>query len=114
MDLILNPDHTSYRLGNRNSTVDDWEIDRIVSLKNEILDRMIELDHSPFWNTHRNRLIRDFIQPPQGGEYRIPVLEAKLGSLFGENPASSCFYKNLIRLRDSFHIDAPFRGPRGN
>lgn len=94
--------------------VDDDEINQIINLKNFILDRMVELDHSPFRNTHRNRLIRDFIQPPRGGEYRIPILEAKLGSLFGENPASSKIYKELIRLRDSFHIDAPFRGPDGN
>jgi len=103
-----------HRLGQRNSTVDDSEIDRIVSLKNEILDRMVELDHSPFWNTHRNRLIRDYILPPKGGEYKIPTLESKLESLFGENPTSSIIYKDLIRWRASFHMDAPFRGPRGN
>lgn len=100
-----------HRLGHKNSTVDDWEINRIVSLKNQILDRMIELDYSPFWNICRNRLIRDYIQPPQGGEYRIQVLESKLNSLFGSNPASSLIYKQLLKCRDSFHIDAPFRGP---
>lgn len=105
---------TIYRLGQRNSTVDDSEIDRIVSLKNDILNRMFELDPSPFWNTHRNRLLRDYIQPPRGGEYRIPVLEAKLDSLFGENPATSLIYKQLLKWRDSFDIDAPFRGPRGH
>lgn len=104
------------RLGRKGSmaTITDPEVEAIIDLKNQILDRMAELDHTDLWNTHRNRLIRDFIQTPQGGEYRTSVLEAKLLSLFGEDPASSLMYKQLIRLRDSFHIDALFRGPRGN
>jgi hypothetical protein len=97
----------------RNPSVSDSEIDRIVYLKNEILNRMFELDHDAFWNAHRNRLIRDYIVPPHGAEYGIRVLESKLDSLFGENPTSSIIYKQLIRSRDSFYMDAPFRGPRG-
>ena len=103
-----------HRLGRKNSTVSDDEIDRIVDLKDQIITRMAQLDANPFWNSRRNVLIRDYVQPPRGGEYKIPVLEAKLEQLFGNNPQSSFIYKELIRARDLFHIKGPFRGPRGN
>ena len=103
-----------HRLGRKNPVLSEAEIDRIVDLKDRIITRMAQLDANPFWNNHRNVLIRDYMQPPRGGEYKIPVLEAKLEQLFGNNPASSFIYKELIRARDFFHIDGPFRGPRDN
>nr|KJB09737.1 hypothetical protein B456_001G161300 [Gossypium raimondii] len=103
-----------HRLGQRNPTVDDSEIERIISLKSDILTRMYELDQNPFWTAHRNRLIRDYILPPRGGEYRIHVLQSKLDSLFGENPTNSFIYHQLNRVRDSFLRDGRFQGPLGN
>lgn len=103
-----------HRLGRKNPTVSEDEIDRIVDLKDRIITRMAQLDANPFWNNHRNVLIRDYMQPPRGGEYKFSVLEAKLEQLFGNNPESAFIYKELIRARDLFHTDGPFRGPRGN
>ncbi|KAG4166893.1 hypothetical protein ERO13_A13G161901v2 [Gossypium hirsutum] len=88
-----------HRLGQRNPTVDDSEIERIISLKSDILTRI---------------LIRDYILPPRGGEYRIHVLQSKLDSLFGENPTNSFIYHQLNRVRDSFLRDGRFQGPLGN
>lgn len=62
-----------HRLGQKNFSVSDHEIDLIVNLKNDIINRMGELDPDPFWTSHRRRLIRDYILPPVGGEYRIKV-----------------------------------------
>jgi len=106
--LIIN------RLGRQNAAVEESELEALIHLKSRILDRMWELDRTPFWGAHKNRLIRDFIQPPRGGEYRIPTLRSKLDSLLGQDPQNSRMYQQLIRLRDSFDVDAPLRGPRGN
>nr|YP_010833593.1 hypothetical protein QLP06_mgp020 [Jatropha curcas]WFG81219.1 hypothetical protein [Jatropha curcas] len=67
-----------HRLGQRNATVSETELNRIVELKGKILTRMSELDFNPFWDQHRNTLIRDYMRPPRGGEFKISVLEAKL------------------------------------
>lgn len=53
------------------------------------------------------------LRPPRGGEFKISTLEAKLQDLFGENATRSKIYKELVRAREYFHIDGPFRGPRG-
>lgn len=93
--------------------MDNEEVDKIINLKSAITDRMVELDQSAFWNIHRNRIVRDFIQTPKGGEYRIPVLEGKLQSLFGDSPRGA-FYDQLLKMKNSFYEEAPFRGPRGD
>lgn len=67
-----------HRIGKRNITVSDTEIDRILERKGQILDRMSQLDFNPFWHQHRNTLIRDYLRPPRGGEFKISVLEAQL------------------------------------
>ncbi|KAJ8746989.1 hypothetical protein K2173_012848 (mitochondrion) [Erythroxylum novogranatense] len=103
-----------HRLGQRHASVSEAEIDRIVDLKGQILNRMSQLDGNPFWHRHRNKLIRDYILPPRRGKWKISVLEAKLQQLGGENATSSSIYKELIKARDFFHIDGPFRGPIGN
>lgn len=74
---------------------------------------MSQLDFNPFWHQHRNTLIRDYLRPPRGGEFKISVLEAKLKLLFGENATSSNIYKELVRARKSFNLDGPYRAPRG-
>lgn len=102
-----------HRLGQRQATVSETEINRIVELKGQILDRMSQLDFNPFWAQRRNTLIRDYLRPPRGGEFKISVLEAKLQELFGENATRSSIYYELVRAREYFHIDGPFRGPRG-
>lgn len=101
-----------HRLGQKNFSVSEKEIDQIVELKNDILNRMGELDPDPFWTSHRRRLIRDYILPRVGGEHRIKVLTQKLNFLLGESPTSSLIFKQLMREKDSFFLDAPFRGPR--
>lgn len=73
---------------------------------------MSQLDFNPFWGQHRNTLIQEYLRPPRGGEFSIPVLETKLQHLFGENAESSKIFKELTRVKENFHIDAPFRGPR--
>ena len=102
-----------HRLGQRHATVSDEEINRIVDLKRQIIDRMAQLDVNPFWTQQGNTLIQDYLRPPRGGEFKTSVLEAKLQDLFGQNAPSSKIYKELLRARDFFHIDGPFRGPRG-
>lgn len=103
-----------HRLGQKGRTVSDDEITLILDRKDKILSRMFELDSNPFWNQRRHTLIRDYMLPPRGGEFKISVLEGKLEQLLGENATSSSIYKELIRARDYFHIDGRFRGPRGN
>lgn len=102
-----------HRLGQRHATVSEDEINRIVDLKGQIIDRMSQLDVNPFWNQHKNTIIRDFLRPPRGSEFKISTLEAKLQDLFGENATRSSIYKELVRARKYFHIDGPFRAPRG-
>lgn len=93
--------------------MDKEEVDQIINLKSDITDRMFVLDQSNFWNIHRNRIQRDFILTPQGGEYTINTLQEKLHSLFGESPRGA-FYDQLIKMKNSFYEEAPFRGPRGD
>lgn len=102
-----------HRLGQRHATVSETEISRIIDLKGQIIDRMAQLDFSPFWNQHRNTLIQDYLRPPRGGEFKISTLENKLQDLVSENATNSSIYKELVRAREFFHIDGPFRGPTG-
>ncbi|KAK8486423.1 hypothetical protein V6N13_090842 [Hibiscus sabdariffa] len=96
---------------NKIAWVSDSEFQAIIEQKNLIYDRMNDLAPSPFWNDHRNSLIRDYILPPRGGEFTVPVLKAKFQSLVGPNPQDSLIYKQLIRSRNEFYTNAPFVGP---
>lgn len=103
-----------HRVGPNPTVVDPAEVNSIVALKNEIFERAGHLDHSPLWTTHRNRLIRDFLQPPRGGEFSVSALQKKLTDLHGENPTSSPVFKQLQRIKRDFFLDAAFRAPRVN
>lgn len=93
--------------------MDNDDVDQIINIKSKITERMFVLDQSDFWNIHRNRIVRDFILTPKGGEYQIHVLVGKLHSLFGESPRGA-FYDQLLKMKNSFYEEAPFRGPRGD
>ncbi|GAA0140198.1 hypothetical protein LIER_44050 [Lithospermum erythrorhizon] len=103
-----------HRMGGPRFQIDDSEIERIINLKQQILDRMQELDpNNPFWTHYRNRLIRDYIIPSSGGEYKVSTLADKLNALWRDNPTESTIYQDLIRRRDLFHIEALSRGRTG-
>lgn len=100
------------RRGNIHSLVKDYEVEQLIAVKGQIVARMYELD-GPFWQRHRHRIIRDFLQTRQGGEYKVSLLRRKLQSLFEEDRGSA-FYNQLIKMRESFYEEAPFCGPRGD
>lgn len=102
-----------YRMGGKRFQVDDSEINQIIHLKDPILTKMDELAPNTFWNQYRNRLIRDYIVPNSGGEYKVSTLASKLNDLWGANPTGSTIYKDLIRRRDLFHLEALSRGRTG-
>lgn len=79
--------------------IENEEIEKIIKIKGDILDRRAQLDFNPFWGQHRNTLIRDYLRPPQGGEFRICTLQRKLQDLFAENAESSQIFKELTRAK---------------
>lgn len=100
------------RIGTKKPPVSDEEVERIIDLKNQIFERMAQLNPTnPVWINHRNRLIRDFLQPPRSPEYRIPILEQKLASLWAENATNSPAYRQLIKLGNNFFVNARYRAP---
>lgn len=99
-----------HRVGQGNSTVSDAEIDRIVDLKGQIFDRMSQLDLNPFLASQKNKLIRDYLRPPRGSEFKISVLEEKLQVLFGENPCLSSIFYNIFSCPKARFLWCHLRG----
>lgn len=91
--LIIN------RAGNKDSFVSDLEVERLIALKGQVVDRMTELD-GPFWGQHKLRIIRDFMLNQQGREFKPRILRSKLASL--ADPGTSAFYDQLIKMRERF------------
>ena len=95
---------TIHRLGRSLPPVENAEIHTIFDLKDRIVQRMEQLNPDPFWANRRLNLIRDYLQPPRGGEFTIPTLEKKLEQLFSANPEGSVIYKQLLRAKENLTI----------
>ena len=80
----------------------DQEIRNIIFLKNEIINRMSQLDQDSFWVEHRNRIISEAILNNEGREYRIDTLRRYLDDLSSANPTDSYIFKTLTKMRKDF------------
>lgn len=76
------------------------KIHELIILKQQVIDRMAELDPHPFWmgEERRNYLISNSILTPGGWEFNVTTLRNGLSKLNAGGKNSS-FYKNLLTLR---------------
>ena len=98
----------------RQGPVSDDEIHRIIDIKRRIFHRMGQLDLNPFWEQRENTLIRDYLLPSRGAEFKVAVLERKLNSLNTPNATESKTYKELLQVRKDFTWDTRSHSPIGN
>jgi len=77
------------------------KIDTLISLKEQVILRMAELDPHPFWmgEQNRNRLIADSILTKNNWEYNPETLSKRLSQL-NERGINCSFYHDLKKLRE--------------
>ena len=84
--------NTNSRGGRTNISLDD--IQAMVSMKEEIVTRIAQLDPNPFWAEQRARLISDYIVTPKREEYIFPSnLRKNLEGSRGRNYPRPLFCK---------------------
>lgn len=86
--------------------MDDDKIDALICLKEEIIDRMAQLDPNPFWAEQRNELISNGILI-KGKEYAMGTLEKNVDKLKTEGQ-DSFFFKKLLKTREHFELYGRF------
>ena len=77
------------------------KIQTLISLKEQVIFRMAELDPHPFWmgEQNRNRLIADSILTKNNWEYNPETLSKRLSQL-NERGINCSFYHDLKKLRE--------------
>ena len=91
-------------LFNPTKTISNEEISQIIFLKNEIINRMSQLDQNSFWVERRNQIISEAILSNEGREYRIDTLRRYLNDLSSANAPNSNIFKKLTQMRKDFRI----------
>lgn len=88
-------------------SVDD--IQAIVRLKSEVVEKMVELDsdHSDFWVTHRDEIMSRSILTPRGRDYKLETLSSKLTEL-RQNGANAKFFCQLQKIRTNYELFGRF------
>jgi len=84
---------------------DSDTIDAIILYKNDIIDRMAQLDPNPFWAEQKNQLIADGILNYKA-EYTIEALERNLSKLNDRDGAR--FFRKLLKSRETFESNGRF------
>lgn len=95
-----------FRDGRTNLSLDD--IQAIISMKEEIVTRIAQLDPNPFWAEHGARVISDYIVTPSGQEYSLTTLEKIWREVGAANTKNHYFVKRMIKVRQDFLLTGRF------
>jgi hypothetical protein len=76
-------------------------IDTIIVLKQEIIDRMAQLDPNPFWTEQKKELIANSILNNNGSEYTLETLQRNAAE-------NTSFFKKLVKTRKNFELNGRF------
>jgi hypothetical protein len=94
--------NTNSRGGRTNISLDD--IQAMVSMKEEIVTRIAQLDPNPFWAEQRARLISDYIVTPKREEYSLQTLEKIWKEVGAATTQDHYFVKRMIKLREDYQL----------
>jgi len=78
------------------------DVEALVLLKGDVLERMAQLDPHPFWVENRELLISEYILTPRGPEYKLETLLQNLEELRGHNGSNSHFFRTLKKVREDW------------
>ena len=81
-----------------NRSRDTDTIDAIILYKQDIIDRMAQLDPHRFWTEQKNNLVADGILN-NGAEYTIKALARNLDKLNEGDEANTIFFRKLVKTR---------------
>nr|QCQ81931.1 hypothetical protein [Ammopiptanthus mongolicus] len=73
-------------------------IDAIILIKQDIIDRMAQLDPNPFWAEQKDNLVANGILNNKA-EYTIAALERNLSKLNNGDGANTRFFRKMLKTR---------------
>ena len=98
----LNTNNSGGMGGRTNISLDD--IQAMVSMKEEIVTRIAQLDPNPFWAEQRARLISEYIVTPSREEYSFNTLERIWKEVGAATTQDHYFVKRMIKLREDYQL----------
>ena len=87
--------------------VNDAEVDAIIMLKRDLIDRMAQLDDLDFWTHHKQDLVADGILN-KGAEFTMKTLDDYSASLTTDGGGGSQVFQKLLQIRKTFESKGTF------